>query len=359
MTLETTTSRQQYTGNSVTTTFSTVFPLLSASHLKVYLGETLQTTGYSVTLSGGIGSVVFTSAPGSGVVVTLLRVVPLTQTLNLVPNASYSSTDLEESLDYAIMGLQQVQEQLDRAFILPENSTDDPAQWIDNAVADSQSYSVAAAASASNASLSAIDASEYADEAEIYSLQSAERVSQAQAQVTLATAQASASASSAIQAGLSASAAAVSAENAAGSADDAQDILDSNMDLGDTSAAFAALCKQYADFTALWSTGTPTYNASTTYNFPDAVIYSDGNIYRCIANDVTGQNPTTAYWERINEEITDKVWEVDGSDLMPTDGLLRVSRAFETDGFGDRMPLASPGTTDLWDLDANSALQPI
>lgn len=353
MTLETTTSRQQYTGNAVTTTFSTVFPLLSASHLKVYLGETLQTAGYSVTLSSGIGSVVFTSAPGSGVVVTLLRVVPLTQTLNLVPNASYSSTDLEQSLDYAIMGLQQVQEQLDRSIVLPADSTDDPIQWIEDAVTEAEGYAVAASSSAAAAAGSASDAAQSAVDAA--------------SQVVLATAQASAAASSATQAGLSATAAAGSADDADASlqstlafADQVDEVLTLAQTYGDNAAKFAVLARKYADYTAMWSTGTPVYDNSTTYNFPDAVVYTDGNIYRCLTTGVVGQAPTlTTYWARINLPITDEVWEIDVyGNLMPCLGDLLVSSTFETDGLGSRVPVESPVASISFDLDANGALQP-
>ncbi|WP_029689422.1 hypothetical protein [Thermoanaerobacter sp. A7A] len=49
------------------------------------------------------------------------------------------------------------------------------------------------------------------------------------------------------------------------------------------------------------------YDPNTTYNYPDAVIGSDGDIYRCMGTDVVGDDPTISdsnNWKKISDADT-------------------------------------------------------
>ena len=82
--------RTQATGNGSTTAFAFSFRVNATSDVKVYLTSTLQTesTHYSIQdgssnaglHANGNGTVVFGTAPGNGVIVTILSDVPLGRT---------------------------------------------------------------------------------------------------------------------------------------------------------------------------------------------------------------------------------------------------------------------------------------
>lgn len=109
MSVNTTTNKISYTGDGTTTIFPYDFKILDGSHLFVYLDGTAQTSGFSVTGAGNAagGGVVFTSAPAAGVVILLQRIVPLTQPVSTVDNATILSSVLDTSLDRLTMQMQQ------------------------------------------------------------------------------------------------------------------------------------------------------------------------------------------------------------------------------------------------------------
>ena len=110
MPVETTTRRKSYTGNAVTTVFAYDFRILTSADLKVYLDGVLQSSGYTVSGVGAAlgGNVTFTSAPGTGVAVLLVRVVARTQLVDLVNN----ETILEGTLDVALDKLTMIAQEL-------------------------------------------------------------------------------------------------------------------------------------------------------------------------------------------------------------------------------------------------------
>lgn len=124
MSLTSTSNRVVATGNGVTTLFNYNRLLYSSSHLQVYLNAVLQTTGYTVSgVPGTSTSVTFTTAPGSGVQVLLLRVVPLTQLSVYAVGGAFPAATTEKNFDLAIMASQQFDEKLGRAVTLPVEST--------------------------------------------------------------------------------------------------------------------------------------------------------------------------------------------------------------------------------------------
>lgn len=122
MTLSTTINRVSYTGNAATVKFAFPYKFIKNADLKVYLEGTLQTitTDYTVTGAGleAGGEVEFLSAPGTGESVVILREVAFTQETDLVENDPLPAETMEDALDKLTMGLQQMQETIDRALLV-------------------------------------------------------------------------------------------------------------------------------------------------------------------------------------------------------------------------------------------------
>ncbi len=124
MTLSTTSSRVSHAANGATTTFGFAFKIWAATDLKVYLrnnatlADTLQSLGgdYSVNVAPypNSGNVVFGAAPASGQTVVILRDMPLTQDLDLVPSGAFAAENIETQLDKLAAGIQTLRELIGR-----------------------------------------------------------------------------------------------------------------------------------------------------------------------------------------------------------------------------------------------------
>lgn len=133
MTVSTTTSRADYTGNGVTTTFAVPFYFLDNSHLVVYQTQistgvitTLAiTTDYTVSGAGSPsgGSITCVLPPTSNYRISILRNVPLTQLTNYVENDPFPAESHEQALDKLTMLTQQLAEENNRALTLPPTAT--------------------------------------------------------------------------------------------------------------------------------------------------------------------------------------------------------------------------------------------
>lgn len=134
MTVSTTTSRIDYTGNGATLIFAVPFPFIENTDLVVLrtvIATGISTTltldsvgadGYSVTGAGtGTGSVTVVTAPASTERLSIIRSVPQTQDADFVPNDDLPAETLEGALDKAVMLIQQNSERLDRAITLPQS----------------------------------------------------------------------------------------------------------------------------------------------------------------------------------------------------------------------------------------------
>lgn len=135
MTIASSTSRNDYTGNGVADTFSYTFKILQASDLRVTIRddddvETTQelTTDYTVDGAGdeGGGSITLVAgALASGYVLSIRRVVDLLQETDYRNQGSMFPETIESALDLLTMMAQQQQDEIDRSVKLPE--TVDPA----------------------------------------------------------------------------------------------------------------------------------------------------------------------------------------------------------------------------------------
>jgi hypothetical protein len=127
MTVPTTANKVQYMGDAATLSFSFPYKFFDASTLKVYLGNALQSAGYSVSGGNGAsGSVTFDSAPATGVTVTLLRQEPFTQLFDPEDYDGTPAASTEAAFDKLAMQVQQVKEEVGRAFTFNVSMTGSP-----------------------------------------------------------------------------------------------------------------------------------------------------------------------------------------------------------------------------------------
>ena len=94
MTVSTTTNRISYVGNAVTTVFAYNFLVYDLAHLEVSLDGVVQGSGFTVDgLGNGTGgNGTFAVAPANGVIIVLLRTVPLPQEIDsmmIMPNSDH------------------------------------------------------------------------------------------------------------------------------------------------------------------------------------------------------------------------------------------------------------------------------
>lgn len=135
MTVSTTTSRVDYTGNGVTVAFAVPFPFIEDSYLQVIrtvIATGVQTTlvlnsagvdGYTVAGAGQpSGTVTVVTAPTGAQRLSIIRAVPATQESDFVANDPFPAETFEDSLDKLTMLVQQNTEVLGRAITYPEGA---------------------------------------------------------------------------------------------------------------------------------------------------------------------------------------------------------------------------------------------
>ena len=129
MTVSSSTNKIIGSGNGATTAWPFGFPVLDAAHLQaIYTDATgnetvLDPSLYSVTLNADQtlnpgGSVSYAPAIASGTRLTILRVVPYTQETDIKNQGGFFPEVLERMGDLLAMQIQQIKEQLARAFKL-------------------------------------------------------------------------------------------------------------------------------------------------------------------------------------------------------------------------------------------------
>jgi microcystin-dependent protein len=94
-----------YTASGSTTVFAYPFRILDGNQLKVRLGAVLQVGGYTISGIGaqGGGNVTFAVAPLVGVLVSLVREVPVTQLVDYQPFDAFPAETHEQALDKLTM----------------------------------------------------------------------------------------------------------------------------------------------------------------------------------------------------------------------------------------------------------------
>lgn len=127
MTVSSTTRRWDATGNGVTTAFAYDTIIYASTELEVYLAGVLQSTGYTVSNVGveGGGNVTFSTAPASGVAVTLLKKIAAQQPNDLEPLGSLPVEPLERQVDRLTWVCIQILADLERTLRQPVGDTTD------------------------------------------------------------------------------------------------------------------------------------------------------------------------------------------------------------------------------------------
>lgn len=138
---KTTSSRNDYIGNGVKTNFSFTFDVLNESNsltgknysLRVILTtsgievDQVEDTDYTVTYDSStrLGSITFTTAPASGVLITLLSDISLTQSTDYINIGTdkFPADSHEATVDKLTLITRELQEQIDRSILLPDSST--------------------------------------------------------------------------------------------------------------------------------------------------------------------------------------------------------------------------------------------
>ena len=125
MTVTSTNQKVQFNGNGSTTVFAYNYKIFASSDLSVILRsaagtETTQqlTTNYTVSGVGAAsgGNVTMGVAPPSGTTLTILRVQPNLQGLDLVPNDPFPAGSMEDALDKLTFMVQTHDEEIGRSI---------------------------------------------------------------------------------------------------------------------------------------------------------------------------------------------------------------------------------------------------
>lgn len=128
MTVATTDNAEQYAGDSSTVSFSLPVLVYDQDHVVVTLTDSdgvdhakALTTDFSVSGTGsGSGiTVTMVTAPDTGEVLTIERVVPLTQEADYVANDTFPAESHEQQLDLLMMAIQQVNDLAQRCLHFP------------------------------------------------------------------------------------------------------------------------------------------------------------------------------------------------------------------------------------------------
>ena len=110
-----------HTGNGTATVFAYDFAILSADDIKVKVGGSIVTTGFTVAGIGDRdgGTVTFSAAPGSGVEVLLYREVSRERSTDYQYAGDLREDVLDDDLDRIVMALQEDAELIARGIRVP------------------------------------------------------------------------------------------------------------------------------------------------------------------------------------------------------------------------------------------------
>jgi hypothetical protein len=142
MTVSTTTSRVDYTGNGVTTSFAVPFPFVADDYLVVLrtvISTGVSTTltldsvgvdGYSVSGAGGsAGSVSVVTAPTNLQRLSIIQNVPGTQEADFVANDPFPAETFEDALDKLQMQINSLRTGISRSLVLYEGDIDGSGRY--------------------------------------------------------------------------------------------------------------------------------------------------------------------------------------------------------------------------------------
>lgn len=100
----------RYLADGAETNFTYPFPVFASDDVAVYFDGARQAYGFTVNGAGDTegGTVAFDTAPQSGIVITLERLLPLERVTDFIEGGDFSARAINNELDYLTAGLQQV-----------------------------------------------------------------------------------------------------------------------------------------------------------------------------------------------------------------------------------------------------------
>ena len=123
MTISSTNSRWEYTGDNSTVAFTYDNKIFATSEMEVYVDNVLQTITTEYTIAGISpvvgGTVTFITAPALDASVVLIRVVPNTQPTDYPTGGSLPANVIEEDMDRRTIIDQQIEERISRTMEAP------------------------------------------------------------------------------------------------------------------------------------------------------------------------------------------------------------------------------------------------
>ena len=123
MTISSTNSRWEYTGDDSTVEFTYDNKIFATSELEVYVDNVLKTITADYTVSGVSpvvgGTVTFVVAPALDTSIVILRVVPNTQATDYPLGGSLPANVIEDDIDRRTIVSQQIEERISRTMEVP------------------------------------------------------------------------------------------------------------------------------------------------------------------------------------------------------------------------------------------------
>lgn len=115
----------RYSANGSQTVFSYPFPIFASEDLKVYLDGAIQISGFTISGAGVTagGDVTFSTAPSSGVIVTLERDLPIERVTDFLEGGDFSAQAINNELDFLIAAIQQVERANDTSIKYGDHET--------------------------------------------------------------------------------------------------------------------------------------------------------------------------------------------------------------------------------------------
>lgn len=111
----------QYVGNGVAKEFAYLRLSWEESEIYVYLNDTLQTDGYSVSsedLNQG-ATIIFDTPPADGVIITITRVLPLQRSSHFEESGIFKAEVVNTEFDRQVAMIQQINETANRGLLMP------------------------------------------------------------------------------------------------------------------------------------------------------------------------------------------------------------------------------------------------
>lgn len=169
MTVSAQTPLNRSTGNGVTTVFPYNFKILAAGDIEVSVDGVVKTLTTHYTLSGvgadAGGNVTMVTPPANGAIVVRRRNMALIREVDYQDQGELPTDTLDDDQDAPILMLQQIEEQLSRALMVPITSSQDPADFLDDLFAAADDATAAAGAAAASETAAAGSATNAANSA--------------------------------------------------------------------------------------------------------------------------------------------------------------------------------------------------